>query len=343
MPSSRSPRRAATSSRSFRRRVAVKLARREAALVDERKSKEEPTTRSALDMLNDPRHADEGDVVTMPRTPWMVRRLQARAHPCSGRPTTPPRRSDARFDAPATSPPTPRAPADLRGPSSTFSDAGGAPEGPSDVMDVNPTPTRREEPGRARPDAAVRRAAKSSSGPAHLVGGDLVCVGGGADQRIDKRQGDLADKYRKDPAIQKLTGRRRSSSVSGSFLTRPWSIPEARAPPPRVTSRVPSQGGRSRADPRRGGCTDCAARAGEARASRQAQGGRGRAHAGEAARDVPEDRRGLPHRRAVRGLPGRRDFVDKLYVPTTWPASPRPSATSSRTSTRPRHSRWTTR
>ena len=47
--------------------LAVKLTRRDAPPVDERKPKEEPTTRSALDMLNDPRHADEGDVVTMPK------------------------------------------------------------------------------------------------------------------------------------------------------------------------------------------------------------------------------------------------------------------------------------
>ncbi len=47
--------------------LAVKLSRRDVAPVTERKDKEEPAPKTALDMLNDPPRFEQGDVVTMPK------------------------------------------------------------------------------------------------------------------------------------------------------------------------------------------------------------------------------------------------------------------------------------
>ena len=89
----------------------------------------------------------------------------------------------------------------------TFADAAGAPVGDShDVMDVNPTPRAARDPD--APDPSRQYVpdpfAVGKSGPAHLAGEDLARAGGGPDQRVDKRQNDMAEKYRADPAIKKL-------------------------------------------------------------------------------------------------------------------------------------------
>ncbi len=90
-------------------------------------------------------------------------------------------------------------------PEPTFSDAGGGPTGPNDVMDVNPTPRAPRDPEAADPSRQyIPDPFGGKSGPAHLAGEDLARAGGGPDQRIDKRQNDLAEKYRNDPAVKKL-------------------------------------------------------------------------------------------------------------------------------------------
>lgn len=91
-------------------------------------------------------------------------------------------------------------------PEPTFSDAGAPdPTGKGDTMDVNPTPRHELEAKGAVPAREyVPDPFGGRPGPAHLVGPDLARSGGGADQRIDDRQGKLADKYRNDPAIKKL-------------------------------------------------------------------------------------------------------------------------------------------
>lgn len=86
----------------------------------------------------------------------------------------------------------------------TFTDGGGAPHDPG-VMDVNPTPRAARDPDAADPSRQyIPDPFGGKTGPTQLVGEDLARAGGGPDQRIDKRQNDLAEKYRADPAIKKL-------------------------------------------------------------------------------------------------------------------------------------------
>ena len=160
--------------------LAVKLSRRDANPVTERKDKDEPaTTRSALDMLNDPRHADEGDVVTMPKgfegatpagpsTPvqWATDDPhQGEVMPDSTPPATPcrPRAQGRTQDA--------RCRADVQ------RRRWRARRRPSDVMDVNPTPRAAKNPDAPDPTRQYVEPYKSSSGPAHLVGEDLALRG----------------------------------------------------------------------------------------------------------------------------------------------------------------------
>ena len=193
----------------------------------------------------------------------------------------------------------------------TFSDAGGAPEGPSDVMDVNPTPRAAKNPDAPDPTRQYVEPYKSSSGPAHLVGEDLARAGGGADQRIDKRQGDLADKYRKDPAIQKL--------MADEQKKRFGQLPDAPVVDPEAARAAATGDEPAAAEPGAAAPTPAEEVAQIARLEREKRELRDKLKAAEGAR-TPAKRLEMYQKiaedypiAAVRGLFGD-DFVDKLYA-----------------------------
>ena len=289
MPSSRSPRPVTCGRGAFSiGEFAVKLARqRDAALVDERKSKEEPTP--ALDMLNDPRHADEGDVVTMPAT-LRARRPQARAHPCSGRPTT-----LHRGEVMSTwTPPDPRCP---------------RAQGRTQDARCRADQRRRSRPSDGRqPDATPRtrrstRHELQSSKAGAPVGEDLAR---GRWRRPDRQApGRPGRQVPQGPGNPKADGRRAKEAVRAASDGQP----RPPAPPPRVTSRPTLRPPPRRPRPRRlhrlrGSSARSANSATSSRRPRRAR----RPSGSRCIRRSPR----IPHCRSA--WPLRDDFVDKLYA-----------------------------
>jgi hypothetical protein len=98
----------------------------------------------------------------------------------------------------------------------TYTTSGGEPEGPSDVMDVNPTSRADlEARGVTQKREYIPDPYGGKAGPAHLVGEDLARSGGGPEVRIDDRQAKMVDKWRNDPATKKLMAEESKKTIGG--------------------------------------------------------------------------------------------------------------------------------